>query len=63
MDIWRNDLSQMVRDYGKAGMVYNAWNGYPEGLAAMAVQNTTYRTNLPPSYTIDWLKSLTAIYR
>ena len=32
---WMSALMGMVRDYGQDGMVYNSWNGYTEGMAAM----------------------------
>jgi hypothetical protein len=32
---WFAVMNQLVRDYGENGMVYNAWNGYCEGLAGM----------------------------
>ena len=60
-DYWRNGLTQLVQNYGRAGMVYNAWNGYPEGLAAMPVFGTN-GLPLPNGVTIDWLRSLTALY-
>jgi hypothetical protein len=34
-DEWRSALLDMTRLYGRAGLVYNSWNGYCEGLAAM----------------------------
>jgi hypothetical protein len=60
-DQWRGGLTQMVREFGQAGVVYNAWNGYPEGLAAMEVVDSN-GVQLPRAATIDWLKSLTALY-
>ncbi|HVV70221.1 MAG TPA: hypothetical protein VHI52_01775 [Verrucomicrobiae bacterium] len=60
-DEWRGALTQMVKDFGKTGFIYNAWNGYPEGLAAMEV--LTNGVPVPSSVTFDWLKSLTALYR
>ena len=32
---WRNELTKMVRDFGSAGVMFNAWNGYTEGLVAV----------------------------
>jgi hypothetical protein len=32
---WRDAQSELVARYGTAGMVYNSWNGYTEGMAAM----------------------------
>jgi hypothetical protein len=34
-DAWRSALTDMVRDFGKNGMVFNCWNGYTEGMAAV----------------------------
>jgi len=48
---WLDHLAQMNRDYGRSGMVYNAWNGYGESLVAIPSQeygNLFY----------DWLSSL-----
>jgi hypothetical protein len=35
---WCDALLGMTRRYGQAGLVYNSWNGYCEGLAAMETQ-------------------------
>jgi hypothetical protein len=51
---WKDGLTALVRDYGRAGMVYNAWNGYTEGLVAVP-------TVEHGSEYYDWLTSLTAI--
>lgn len=48
---WLNDSAQMVRDFGQSGMVFNAWNGYTEGL--VAVPTKEYGTRF-----FEWLKSL-----
>ena len=32
---WQNALTQMVHDFGQDGLVYNSWNGYTEGIAAV----------------------------
>lgn len=32
---WQSALLDMTRKYGRKGIVYNSWNGYDEGLAAM----------------------------
>ncbi len=32
---WRAALTEMVRDYGQAGIVYDSWNGYTEAMAAV----------------------------
>lgn len=50
-DAWREALAGMVRDFGEGGMVFNSWNGYTEGMAAVPTQehgDTFYR----------WLQSL-----
>ena len=58
---WLAQLAQMTEDYGRAGMVFNAWNGYSEAL--VAVPGVTYR--LPDGTTqpygdlfYDWLSRL-----
>ncbi|MBN2086028.1 MAG: hypothetical protein JW748_12485 [Anaerolineales bacterium] len=32
---WRDALAEMVADFGGDGLVYNSWNGYTEGMAAV----------------------------
>ena len=32
---WQNALTQMVNSFGQDGLVYNSWNGYTEGMAAV----------------------------
>jgi len=32
---WQSALTQMVINYGQDGLVYNSWNGYTEGMAAV----------------------------
>jgi hypothetical protein len=59
-DQWRRGLTQMVRDFGQAGFIYNAWNGYPEGLAAMEVVDTN-AIPIPQAVTLGFLKSLTSL--
>jgi hypothetical protein len=54
--VWRDSAQQYVREFGGAGMVYNAWNGYTEGLAGMLTRE--YSSDV----TIDWLKALTSMY-
>jgi hypothetical protein len=58
---WLAQLAQMTEDYGRAGMVFNSWNGYSEAMAA--VPGVTYR--LPDGTTqfygnlfYDWLSTL-----
>ncbi len=36
--VWLDALEQMVRDFGGDGYVYNSWNGFTEGMAAMPLQ-------------------------
>jgi hypothetical protein len=52
---WRAKLSQLVKDFGQNGIVYNAWNGYCEGLAGM-------ETNENGTESKDWLRAVTNIY-
>ncbi len=53
---WRSSLAQMVEDFGSAGLVYNSWNGYTEGMSALA--STEYG-----SAHNDWLRSLAGTYQ
>jgi hypothetical protein len=32
---WREALTRLAADYGRNGVVYNSWNGYTEGVAAV----------------------------
>lgn len=48
---WRSELSNMVMDYGRTGMVFNSWNGYTEGMATMTNQEYGDVIN-------NWLKRL-----
>jgi len=50
---WLSQLGQMVSDYGQAGMVFNAWNGYTESLAAVPLLDAKYGNLF-----YDWLRSL-----
>ncbi len=34
--LWQYSLAQMVVDFGQDGLVYNSWNGYTEGMAAIS---------------------------
>ena len=52
---WRAKLSQLVKDFGQNGIVYNAWNGYCEGLAGMETNENHRESN-------DWLRAVTSIY-
>lgn len=50
-DAWREALTAMVRDFGEGGIVFNSWNGYTEGMAAVPTRehgDAFYR----------WLRSL-----
>jgi hypothetical protein len=55
-DPWIQGLTALVNDYGHAGMVYNSWNGYTEGMAAMPVAET-YGSKF-----FDWLRALSPYY-
>ena len=35
---WRDTLTGMVKDFGQDGLVFNSWNGYTEGMAAVPTQ-------------------------
>lgn len=48
---WTRQLSDMVRNYGVNGTVFNAWNGYTEALVAVP-------TKEHDSQFYNWLKSL-----
>ena len=53
-DEWIQGMTVLVNDYGRAGMVYNSWNGYTEAMVGTPTRekgNTLY----------DWLKSLNGI--
>jgi len=52
---WTSALKEMVREYGSDGFVYNSWNGYTEGMAAMELREygDTYR---------NWAESLACMY-
>jgi hypothetical protein len=52
---WCNALLRMTARYGQAGLVYNSWNGYCEGLAAMETQETG-------SFNVDFIHRLMANY-
>ena len=55
-DTWIQGLTALVNDYGHAGMVYNSWNGFTEGMAAMPVAET-YGSKF-----FDWLRALSPYY-
>jgi hypothetical protein len=50
---WINGLTTLVNEFGYAGMVYNSWNGYTEGMAGMPVAEEEFGT-----WFFDWLRSL-----
>jgi hypothetical protein len=52
---WRTTLLGLTSRYGRAGLVYNSWNGYCEGLAAMETQQEG-------SYNVDLIHDLMATY-
>lgn len=35
---WMEALTEMVQDFGQDGLMYNSWNGYTEGMAAVVLQ-------------------------
>lgn len=37
-DYWKESLTQMVVNYGEDGLVFNSWNGYTEGMAAVTTK-------------------------
>ncbi len=37
-DAWREALAAMVQDFGEGGIVFNCWNGYTEGMAAVSTK-------------------------
>jgi hypothetical protein len=48
---WIDSLTSMVNDFGEDGLVYNSWNGYTEGMAAVPTQEFGYLY-------YQWLQSL-----
>lgn len=53
---WRQALQTMVQQNGSAGLAYNSFNGYTEGMSALASQE--YGSTHPA-----WVRSLTDYYR
>jgi hypothetical protein len=47
-EAWRDELMSMVEAYGQDGLVFNSWNGYTEGMAA--VETDEYQ-----SLYLNWL--------
>jgi hypothetical protein len=50
---WREALTRLAADYGSNGVVYNSWNGYTEGVAA--VPTTEHKDRY-----YRWLQTLNA---
>ena len=51
---WQNVLTEMVKLYGEDGLVFNSWNGYTEGMAAVP-------TMQHGNQYFYWLQTLTTI--
>jgi hypothetical protein len=51
---WQDQLTAMVEELGQGGLVFNSWNGYTEGMAA--VPTTEYGDRF-----YRWLQSLTQV--
>jgi hypothetical protein len=56
---WRKALLGMTSRYGRAGLVYNSWNGYCEGLAAMETHQDVFNQE---SSNVSFIRDLMAIY-
>jgi len=52
---WMQALTEMVQDFGQDGLMYNSWNGYTEGMAAVVLQE--YGDAF-----FKWLGELTCMY-
>jgi hypothetical protein len=52
---WTKALTEMVDDFGQDGLVYNSWNGYTEGMAAVELEGFG-------DYFYNWLGFLTCKY-
>ncbi len=52
---WTRALTEMVDDFGQDGLVYNSWNGYTEGMAAVDLEKFG-------DYFYNWLGMLTCKY-
>ena len=48
---WTSALSEMVNEFGQDGLIFNSWNGYTEGMAAVRTQE------FGDVYS-EWLRSL-----
>ncbi len=53
---WQQALTDMVADFGEDGLMFNSWNGYTEGMAAVATRE------YGDQY-YQWLQALSAIVR
>jgi hypothetical protein len=53
-EVWQEALTEMVIEYGQDGIMFNSWNGYTEGMAAVPTNQygDTYYT---------WLQQLCAM--
>ena len=51
---WQDALTQMVAEYGQDGLMFNSWNGYTEGMAAVP-------TNEYGEIYYQWLQQLCAM--
>jgi hypothetical protein len=49
---WLSAMSQLIRDFGRDGMVFNSWNGYTEAMAAVPLKDPQFG-----SLFYDWLQS------
>jgi hypothetical protein len=56
---WRTAMLGMTSRYGRAGLVYNSWNGYCEGLAAMETHQDVFNKE---SSNVDLIRDLMATY-
>jgi hypothetical protein len=57
-DLWKNALTTLVSDLGGNGMVFNSWNGYTEGMAAVPMQRVFDDPSCCNAVFYEWLKSL-----
>jgi hypothetical protein len=58
---WLSQIGKMVSDYGQAGMVFNSWNGYTEGMVAVpgiTYQSENFGNLFFGNLFYDWLQSL-----
>ncbi|MGD2095238.1 MAG: hypothetical protein PVH77_09560 [Phycisphaerales bacterium] len=54
-DSWMQALTEMVQEFGDDGLMYNSWNGYTEGMAAVVLQEHGDKF-------YEWLRELTCGY-